>query len=232
MEDLKFEYEGTAYNVPCMPRKEWHEWMTDKEAYCNLPPGYRYNNRCDVSECRECIYALTHRAHSSEARKSFYYKCFPEELRKESEEKHCEECANYEPKKERPKLTEEVFNREDCPSWVRYATVDEDGECFGWDTLPRLGFGSWTYPKGSVLRQQIYAIPGAMERENTLCDASDWRHSLVIKSGTVGYMLIRDTDLASFRAKVLQLLGKGWKLEGGATKDGDHYMQTLTKAKK
>lgn len=227
MEGLKFEYEGTAYNVPCMPKKEWHEWMTDEEAYCNLPPGCRYN-RCYAPDCQECIYAKIYKAHNSKARKAFYYEYFPEE-------KPCEECANYKPKEEepkkRPKLTREVFGREDCPTWAKWATVNEDGECFVWSTMPVLGYVVWTYPEHIKADRQY--IPAKRKtnstREDTLWDASDWRNSIIFRPNLPRYIVVRNKDFDLFRRNVQQMVEEGWKLEGGAVKDDEHYMQTLIK---
>ena len=126
---MKFEYAGTTYDVPCMPKKEWGEWMTNG-AGCHVPhEGGAIlcgNKFCPLPE--DCIY----RRDNWEARKAFYYECFPEEKPEEkpAEKPSCDGCANYKPKEEPeklPKLTQEVFERPDCPEWDKWAAVDKDG---------------------------------------------------------------------------------------------------------
>ena len=130
---MKFEYKGITYAVPCMPKKEWGEWMTNGMR-CGLVGVC--NNQC--YPCKEdCIYGYL----NSNARSAFYYECFPEE--KLAERSHCEECADYKPKEELPKLTQEVFERTDCPAWAKWAAVDKDGEAWWYETRPTLGDYGW-----------------------------------------------------------------------------------------
>lgn len=223
MEGLKFEHEGMTYNVPCMPNKYWREALL---YYGDCPARLVV---CQDSMCYCCIY---HRG-NQKARKAFYYECFPEEKPVEVE-KSCKECANYKPKEEpkkRPKLTREVFGREDCPMWAKWATVDEDGECFVWSTMPVLGYGVWLCPDHiKADRQYIPAKRKANStREDTLWDASDWRNSIIFRPNLPRYMVVRNKDFNLFRRNVQQMVEEGWKLEGGAVKDDEHYMQTLIK---
>lgn len=37
-----------------------------------------------------------------------------------------------------PKLTVDVFNRPDCPPWVKWATVDNEGHVWGFASKPCL----------------------------------------------------------------------------------------------
>ena len=135
------------------------------------------------------------------------------------------------PVKKRPKLTQKVFEREDCPAWAKWATVDEDGECFVWSSIPVLGYAMWTCPgyiKGD--RQHIPAKRKAdAAREDTLWDASNWRNSIIFRPNLPRYIVVRNKDFDLFRRNVQQMVEEGWKLEGGAVKDGEHYMQTLIK---
>lgn len=72
------------------------------------------------------------------------------------------------PVKVLPKLTTEVFNREDCPKWAKYAAVDEIGIAFYYRDIPRKACETWRVD--SVLYYQ--EISGEW-------DASDWKHSLI-----------------------------------------------------
>lgn len=229
MEGLKFEYKGKFYDVPRFPREEEAYWMLSegrcpKHGWCKKAC---YNS---LGIYGGCVYGQ----YNAEARKAFYNQCFRAEKAEETEEKPCEECANYKPKEEPkkyPKLTREVFGREDCPVWAKWATVNEDGECFVWSTMPVLGYGVWTYPDHiKADRQYIPAKRKANStREDTLWDASDWRNSIIFRPNIPRYMVVRNKDFNLFRRNVQQMVEEGWKLEGGAVKDDEHYMQTLIK---
>ena len=176
MGELKFEFEGTTYDVPCMPEKEC-TWMTDEFYYC------RQNSVASgcAGDCRNCVYAAQH----NRARKAFYYQCFPEEAPKERSS--CENCKNYipkeEPKKELPKLTKEVFDREDCPKWASYAAVDANGRAYWYKSRPLLDkeyFSHWfSLPRKSA------SITG------TVFDASDWEHSLIARDSAVSCVSLK-----------------------------------------
>jgi len=165
MSSLKFEFEGTTYNVPCMPKKDWSEWMLGT-VKCE---GYG----CKAICTGRCIYSNV----NTEARKAFYYQCFPEEAPKEKPS--CENCKNYspeeEPKKELPKLTKAVFDREDCPEWANYAAVDRDGKTFWHMDNPKAHrvYGIWIAGSKKSAR-----ITGRF-------DSSDWEHSLIERDRTV-----------------------------------------------
>lgn len=81
-----------------------------------------------------------------------------------------------------PKLTAEVFDREDCPDWAKYAAVDACGtlRLFSWK--PWLGKSCWNWTQGEVT--QVFGVK---------FDASDWQHSIVQrpKPTTDGKRVIR-----------------------------------------
>jgi hypothetical protein len=67
-----------------------------------------------------------------------------------------------------PKLTEEVFNRPDCPEWAKYAAVDNDGTAVFFKSLPKKSvFGDW-WQRYGVVHEFGYHY-----------DASDWKNSLI-----------------------------------------------------
>jgi hypothetical protein len=71
-----------------------------------------------------------------------------------------------------PKLTEEVFNRPDCPVWAKIAVVNQDGSA-SWgsgDKASPVG-GAWMLQRATK-GFQWKPIPGKF-------DASDWENSLV-----------------------------------------------------
>lgn len=67
-----------------------------------------------------------------------------------------------------PKLTEEVFNRPDCPEWAKYAAVDECGSVRLFSDAPWLGASCWSWSKGEV--SQLFGVK---------FDASDWQKSRI-----------------------------------------------------
>lgn len=74
-----------------------------------------------------------------------------------------------------PKLTVEVFNREDCPEWGRYATVDENGIAFFHEKKPMPhhlseGRGCWRSPELKGYSRQI---------DDTIFDSFCWATSLI-----------------------------------------------------
>ena len=87
----------------------------------------------------------------------------------------CATCKNYSPKegpkKDLPKLTKEVFNREDCPKWARYVAVDADGRAFWYKTKPDRLFNEYA--------PEDYS--GELIVKPAKFDASDWEHSLIAR---------------------------------------------------
>ena len=177
MDGMKFEYEGNVYDVPCMPKKEWKKWMTSCSEGCRMPDAERArfcgSKYCPRSRSINCIYSYVREQDNTKARKAFYYECFPEE--KPKEKPSCEECANYKSKEEPkklPKLTQEVFERADCPEWAKWAAVDGDGR--GWwfedkPIIPAIPIISW------VTSWKCKEIPPI----TSPFDATDWEHSLI-----------------------------------------------------
>jgi hypothetical protein len=69
---------------------------------------------------------------------------------------------------ELPKLTTKVFDHPDCPKWVKWAAVDEDGTVVLFETRPTSEPAcKWWGRSGK------YCLSGLM------CDPSDWQNSLV-----------------------------------------------------
>lgn len=157
MSGMKFEYEGNVYDVPCIPKKQYRDWMIWIGLCCQARLV-----TCQDCFCYRCIY---HQG-NPKARKAFYYECFPEE--KPAEKPSCEECANYKPKEELPKLTQEVFERPDCPEWAKWAAVDSDGYAYWYEKRPTLGDYGWRCP-GIYIK----SIP------DSRFDSTGWEHSLI-----------------------------------------------------
>lgn len=70
--------------------------------------------------------------------------------------------------KQKPKLTVEVFDREDCPAWAKWVAVDEDGEAFYYESEPEINDGIWINSSGANV---------AMISDGY--DNSDYKHSLI-----------------------------------------------------
>lgn len=81
-----------------------------------------------------------------------------------------------------PKLTAEVFDLPNCPSWARYAAVDSDGIGMFYADRPVAGNVGWIYPDDSYHRTTV--IFTADDRDYRPFDATDWKHSLIQRSGT------------------------------------------------
>ena len=159
---MKFEYKGVTYDVPGRPKREW-KWMLNKDISCKTDGIV-----CGASQCLGCVYS---RAQGEGARKAFYYECFPEE------KPSCEECTNYKPKEEPkklPKLTQEVFEREDCPEWAKWAAVDKDGRGWWFEDKPFIPaiptVVGWASSKWKC--REIPPITAPF-------DATIWGHSLI-----------------------------------------------------
>lgn len=96
------------------------------------------------------------------------------EMDLEREPKYCMvdgDKANWEEVKEEektalPKLTAEVFDREDCPEWAKYAAVDMGGKAFWFESKPVRSDKAW-------IRLTYKRISG------DLFDSSDWQNSLI-----------------------------------------------------
>ena len=207
----KFEYKGAIYDVPGRPKREW-KWMLDKDTYCVA------GDILCLAQCLGCVYS---RQQGEGVRKAFYYECFPEE--KSAERSHCEECADYKPKEERPKLTQEVFERLDCPGWAKWAAVDKDGKAAWYEEKPKNDWDQW-YRHGS---DRFEWIEGKF-------DASDWQHSLierktVVKRGT--YKIIKEKSTPELEYTINQRIACGWIPKGSVGFDSSTgwYMQAMIK---
>lgn len=69
---------------------------------------------------------------------------------------------------QKPELTVEVFDREDCPEWARWAAVDPCGEAFYYESKPRIKDDIWVNKKVTKVRH----ISGSYY-------SSDYKHSLI-----------------------------------------------------
>lgn len=67
-----------------------------------------------------------------------------------------------------PRLTVDVFCREECPEWAEYAAVDADGDAYWYAGKPRPLGAAW-YQGGGYRASQI----------GPRYDASDWKNSLI-----------------------------------------------------
>ena len=66
-----------------------------------------------------------------------------------------------------PKLTAEVFDREDCPEWANWAAVDSCGDAYYYNEKPQTNSRTWGNP---VLCEFDYIDK---------FDATDWQNSLI-----------------------------------------------------
>ena len=66
------------------------------------------------------------------------------------------------------KLTEAIFDMNDCPEWAEYAAVDEDGVAYFFSKEPRVGISKFI---PDVTDEKCTQIP--------TFDTSDWKNSLV-----------------------------------------------------
>ena len=66
-----------------------------------------------------------------------------------------------------PKLTAEVFDREDCPEWAKYAAVDSNGDTYYFEQEPYIDAGQWK--SENIKWQYIYCT----------FDPTDWQNSLI-----------------------------------------------------
>lgn len=73
---------------------------------------------------------------------------------------------------QKPKLTVEVFDREDCPTWARYAAVNANGKVALFSDDPSRRDSQWgvTYYSSSVHTVIL---------DDVMYDASDWKNSLI-----------------------------------------------------
>ena len=108
-----------------------------------------------------------------------------------------------------PKLTVEVFDREDCPDWAEWAAVDYDCNAFYYDAEPELRNAMWSIKHK---RARVEFIAGGY-------DSSDYRHSLIrrpennklpswCKCGALiwhknlGYAKITSIEIVMFKTRV------------------------------
>ena len=71
-----------------------------------------------------------------------------------------------------PKLTTEVFDREDCPEWAKYAAVNADGKVVLFSDEPNHGDARW------IVKCRSTSV-NADILDDVMFDASDWKHSLI-----------------------------------------------------
>lgn len=103
--------------------------------------------------------------------------------------------------KQLPKLTSEVFDREDCPEWAKYAAVDSDGDVRYHERYPRLS-KYWWVSDGNITGVN-YGKFNATDWQNSLierpvketklpdwCKVGEWAYSTVHEE----YVKIRDID--------------------------------------
>ena len=213
---IKFEYKGVTYDVPGQPKREW-KWMLDEGNYCEA------GSIVCSAKCSRCIYS---QGQGEGARKAFYYECFPEE--KPVEKPSCEECADYKSKEEPkklPKLTQEVFERADCPEWAKWAAVDGDGWAYYYSEMPRISICN------------VWSIPGCQCGEKIKgysFDASDWEHSLIERPAVVkrvDYKIIKEKSTPELEYAINQRIACGWVPKGGVSFDSSTgwYMQAMIK---
>lgn len=68
-----------------------------------------------------------------------------------------------------PKLTVEVFDRDDCPEWAKYAIVAPSGKAYYTSTIPSYDTNKKAW---GIFDGDASAIPGKF-------NASDWQNSLI-----------------------------------------------------
>ena len=196
--------------------------MTDETSYCGKLPT---EMSCD-RDCHVCVFARMSTKQNQVARKEFFYQCFPDERpRKES----CSECANYKPKEELPKLTQEVFEREGCPEWAHWAAVGKDGRAWWFEDRPFIPSDLLPVP-GWITSWQCKEIPSI----TAPFDATDWEHSLIereIKVKPVNYRIIKETSTPALESALAHWLVCGWRPQGGISFDSSDgvYMQAVVK---
>lgn len=100
-----------------------------------------------------------------------------------------------------PKLTAEVFDRPDCPSWAKFAAIDANGDAW------------WFEGKPIISDDREYWI-GRLSRRNIegIFDSSDWKNSLIERT-------VKLTDWIKVGAWVwnidCEVYGKIEKIEDG-----------------
>jgi hypothetical protein len=238
---MKDYYKG--YVVPCIPEKEWGEWMSNTHEAC--PTGSKMN--CVGVRCDDCIYSIN----NADVRKEFYehwygkwkeeelpelsekvshcpdcpvkaeylfsdeegnvwalksptwvfgsrlrscdmvkleIRCKPLSIIKREhkeapkEKPSCENCANYEPKEKptKPKLTQAIFDSEDCPAWAKWAAVDEDGRAAWYSERPEIDRFAW-FLKDKSDRFEWIKTPSHLAFR--YYDSSEWMLSLIERPG-------------------------------------------------
>ena len=142
-------YKGRV--VPCSCKKEW-TWMLDEEHLgCSENIGEtRDFIGCTNISCCDCIYS------SNPQREEYYKHCFPEA---------------------RPKLTQKIFDRPDCPDWAQYAAVDSNGSAYWYDDPPRQGEEQWHTQRVDVYNGGVAKV----KRLSGRYEASDWKNSLIAR---------------------------------------------------
>ena len=100
--------------------------------------------------------------------------CFPsrekaeEALNKIKQVFLSEQHDEHNKEKELPKLTADVFDRPDCPTWAKYVATDEDGMVVLFEQRPTISLtGQWWDRRDKYCR-----LDGR-------CDYSDWQNSLI-----------------------------------------------------
>lgn len=149
--------------VPVEPKKEWKDQFKYPH-WCAVDPS---NVNCTGISCDECIYSFLNFTELEQ----FYKESFPEKPKKlPKRDSKGRFCSSY----KAPKLTEEVFNKPNCPKWAQWAAVDGSGKAYWYRYRPRLlegGSPAWVCSAvedfgGYVLIEQSF-------------DSSDWENSLI-----------------------------------------------------
>lgn len=70
-------------------------------------------------------------------------------------------------------LNDKVFELDRCPDWAQYASVDEDGHAYWYESKPEIDGSVW------INDDRIRLIKDAARAKAIVFDATDWQHSLI-----------------------------------------------------
>ena len=131
-------------------------------------PGDTYYWINDIFEVIEAEYADNFLEDSKRVEAGNYFKTYDEAA--EVVEKLKALIKDQRENKKRPKLTVEIFDREYCPDWAKWAAVDADGDAYFYEKEPVLSMdaGYHTFYENS----DFLSIPG-------IYDNTDWEYSLI-----------------------------------------------------
>lgn len=131
---------------------EWLMGILSEDLVFHPTPGCSLHGPCpNFEECSDCAFYIA-----------------PKKLPKRDSKGRF--CSSY----KAPKLTEEVFNKPNCPVWAQWVAVDGSGKAYWYRYKPSLlegGSPEWVCSAagdfgGYVLIEQSF-------------DSSDWEHSLI-----------------------------------------------------